>query len=168
MQSLPIRPNLELKSRPKPHQGSLLFDKALPVLVWEIRTLKKRRNTLKDVIFTSQQAFPISETNWCQNYETFFSHNLRMFVRCSISISICLRQSFQPSLISSGKARDYPSEPPFRFFTLEQAPGYPTQLERLTRDKYSSLLRTLAYTKKFFMTFASGLTFYFKDNSVVY
>jgi hypothetical protein len=52
---------------------------------------------------------------------------------------------FQRSLMIAGKARVYPSEAPCRCSTKEKAPGlthkHVTRLERLTRDKHSSLLR---------------------------
>jgi len=45
----------------------------------------------------------------------------------------------------AGKAKAYPSEAPFRFSTLGYAPGlshkHKTRLERLARDKRSSLSR---------------------------
>ncbi len=54
-------------------------------------------------------------------------------------------------------ARANPSEAPFRCSTLEQAPGltreHQTILERLARDKHSSLLRkSLNYGQKSFIT----------------
>ncbi len=61
----------------------------------------------------------------------------------------------QLNLMFVGKARAYPSEAHLRFSTLGQAPGlthkYKTRLERLDRDKRSSLLRTLVnYGRKKF------------------
>ncbi len=52
---------------------------------------------------------------------------------------------FQPSLMFAGKARAYPIEAHFRCYTVGQVPGlshkHPTRLERLARDKHSSLLQ---------------------------
>jgi hypothetical protein len=53
-------------------------------------------------------------------------------------------KSFQPSLMFAGKAGAYPCEAHFRCSTLGYAPGlthkHKTRLQRLARDKYSSLL----------------------------
>jgi hypothetical protein len=68
---------------------------------------------------------------------------------------------FLPSLMSVGKAGAYLSEAPFGCSTLVLAPGltqkHQTRLERLTRDKHSSLLRKFVnYDRKSFMIQTPG------------
>ncbi len=64
----------------------------------------------------------------------------------------------QPSLMFAGKARAYGSEASFRCSTLGQPPGlthqHYTKLERLAKDKHSSLLQKYVYygCKKFYST----------------
>ncbi len=63
---------------------------------------------------------------------------------------------FQPSLMFAGKAGAYTSEVPFRCSTLGWAPGFThkhqTRLERLAKDKHSSLLRkSVNYGRIFFI-----------------
>jgi hypothetical protein len=52
---------------------------------------------------------------------------------------------FQPSVMFVSKTGSYPSEVPFKCSTLGLAPGlthkHYTRLEKLARDKHSSLLR---------------------------
>ncbi len=76
----------------------------------------------------------------------------------------------------AGKAGAYPSEAPFRCSTLGQVPGltrkHQTRLERLARDKHSSLIRkSVNYgCKKFYGTgpwpFQSSLMFASKAKSL--
>jgi hypothetical protein len=68
---------------------------------------------------------------------------------------------FQPSLMSVYKAGTYPIEETFRCSTLGQAPGliqkHYSRLEKLARDKLSSLLLTsVNYGQKSFITLTPG------------
>jgi hypothetical protein len=68
---------------------------------------------------------------------------------------------FQPSLMFVGKTGAYPSEAPFRCSTLGYAPGLihklQTRLEKLARNKCSSLLRKFVnYGCKKFYNICSG------------
>jgi hypothetical protein len=61
----------------------------------------------------------------------------------------------------AGEAGDYQSEASFRCSTLGKAPGltnkHKTRLERLARDKHSSLLQKLVkYGQKSFIKLAPG------------
>ena len=66
-----------------------------------------------------------------------------------------------------GKARAYPRAAPFRCFTVGYAPGLThLSLERLARDKHSSLLQKLInYGQKGFIGLAPDSTF-FSENSL--
>ncbi len=74
-------------------------------------------------------------------HKTYYGRNLRISV---ISQSVCpsLSSLVQCLCVRPGA---YPSEAPFRYSTLGQASGlahkHQTRLERLARDKHSSLLR---------------------------
>ncbi len=75
-------------------------------------------------------------------YKTYYGCNLCILVK---SQSVCSWQAFPAQSILAGKAGAYPSEAPFKCSTLGQFPGlthkHQTRLEKLTRDKHSSLLR---------------------------
>ncbi len=79
---------------------------------------------------------------------------------------------FQHSLVFAGKAETYPSDAPLKCSTLGSAPGlthkYKTRLERLARDKHSSLLRkSVNYgSKKFYSTGPWQLTS--QDSNIVF
>ncbi len=87
---------------------------------------------------------------WVQFYKTFYGLNLRIFV---ISSSVCPWQILQPTLMLVGKSKTFPSQEPFTCSALGQAPGLAhkqqTRLDRLARDKVSSLLQKLVnYDRK--------------------
>ncbi len=68
---------------------------------------------------------------------------------------------FQPSLMFAGKAEAYLSEVTLRCSTLGETPGFThkhqTRLEKLARDKYTTLLQTfINYGQKSFITFGPG------------
>ncbi len=67
----------------------------------------------------------------------------------------------QPSLMFVGKAVPYLIEEPFRCSTLGQVPGlthkHQARLDRLARDKHSSLLQTFfSYGNNIFLTLSPG------------
>ncbi len=64
---------------------------------------------------------------------------------------------FQPSQMFVGEPRTYPSEVPFRWYTLGKVPCLTykdsTSFERLAKEKHSSLLRKFVNNgRKFFIT----------------
>ncbi len=66
-------------------------------------------------------------------------------------------KSIQSVLIFVGKARAYLSKSSFRFSTPGLTFKHYTRLERLVRDKHTSLLRTFVnYGRKFFITWTPG------------
>ncbi len=70
-------------------------------------------------------------------------------------------KSFQDSIVFAGKAGAYPSEAPFKCSILEWAPGLAhkqsTSMERLAKNKHSSLLRIFVnYGQKKFYNIGPG------------
>ncbi len=73
----------------------------------------------------------------------------------NLRTNLCPQQAFPASSLVCDKAGAYPSEAPFKCSTLGQAPGlaheHSTRLERLAKDKHSSLLRkSVNYVRKKF------------------
>ncbi len=87
--------------------------------------------------------------------KTLGAYTLKLFTAV---IYIVPGKPLQPSLLFVGKAEACTSEAPFRCSNLGLAPGlthkHLTRLERLARDKHSSLLRKSANygCKKFYST----------------
>jgi hypothetical protein len=79
---------------------------------------------------------------WNQCYKTFYIRNLRIFI---ISWSVYTGKFVQPSIIFVSKTRAYPRRVPFSCSILGSGPclthKHWIRLERLARDKHSSLLR---------------------------
>ncbi len=95
---------------------------------------------------------------WAQCYKTFLSINLQIFV---IRQSVCISQTFNPRLLFMGKARSLPqSGVPERFFNTVGSCftiKHKTRLERLARDKDSSLLQKYVdYSCKTFYSTSSS------------
>ena len=65
---------------------------------------------------------------------------------------------FQPSLMNADKAKAYLSEAPFRCSTPGLTCNHYTRLEKLARDKHSSLLqKSVIYRQKSFITLGPGV-----------
>ncbi len=82
-------------------------------------------------------------TKWAQCYKILSICNLLIFV---ISQSVCRWQVFRPSLMLVGKSRSLPYRTtPEKMFHLGRlqpySQTYQTNLEKLARNKHSSLLR---------------------------